>query len=104
HPESKPWRHKGTAGVEPEDARRPFNRAVRRKIKGGIGMMKIGMVPENPPPNYTLNIAINSIVAAAKTAHDLESARRKATRDKPAGNGRGEDSDVQAWGVRQRDR
>jgi hypothetical protein len=44
-------------------------------------MTKTIVVPGNPPPDYTLNIAINSIVAAAKTAHDLESARRKATRD-----------------------
>ena len=67
-------------------------------------MMKTGVVPGNAPPNYTLKIAINSIVASAKTAHELESACRKATRDKPAGNGRGKDSDVEAWGVRQRDR
>jgi hypothetical protein len=32
--------------------------------------------------HQTLNTPINSIVAAAKTAYDLESARRKATRDK----------------------
>jgi hypothetical protein len=38
-------------------------------------------VPGNPSPNCKLNVAINSIVAAAKTANDLESARRKATRD-----------------------
>jgi hypothetical protein len=39
------------------------------------------VVPGNPSPNCKLNVAINSIVAAAKTANDLESARRKATRD-----------------------
>jgi len=61
------------------------------------------VVPGNPLPNYTSNIAINSIVAAAK-AHDLESARRKVTRDKPAGNGRGKDSDVEAGVVQQKDR
>jgi hypothetical protein len=45
-------------------------------------MTKTIMVPENPPAHQTLNPPTNSIVAAAKTAHDLESARRKATRDK----------------------
>ena len=45
-------------------------------------MMKTGVVPGNPPRNYTLKIAINSIVAAAKTAHDLESARRKVAKNK----------------------
>jgi hypothetical protein len=54
-------------------------------IKGGIGMTKTIVVPEIPLLDYTLNIPINSIVAAAKTAHDLESARRKAARDKASG-------------------
>jgi hypothetical protein len=44
-------------------------------------MTKTIMVHGNPPAHQTLNIPMNSIVAAAKTAHDLESARRKATRD-----------------------
>jgi hypothetical protein len=44
-------------------------------------MTKTNMVPENPPAHQTLSAPTNSIVAAAKTAHDLESARRKATRD-----------------------
>jgi hypothetical protein len=47
-------------------------------------MTKTIMVPGNPPApaHQTLNTPINSIVAAAKTAHELESARRKATRDR----------------------
>ena len=45
-------------------------------------LTKTIMVPGNPPAHQTLNSPINSIVAAAKTAHELESARRKATRDK----------------------
>src|ERR1700731_4796895 len=45
-------------------------------------LTKTIMGPGNPPPHQTLNSPINSIVAAAKTAHELESARRKATRDK----------------------
>ena len=45
-------------------------------------LKKTIMVPGNPPTHQTLNSPINSIVAAAKTAHELESARRKATRDK----------------------
>ena len=48
-------------------------------------MTKTIVVPEIPLLDYTLNIPINSIVAAAKTAHDLESARRKAARDKASG-------------------
>jgi len=39
-------------------------------------------IPGNPPFHQTLKSAINSIVAAAKTARDLESAFRKATRNK----------------------
>ena len=45
-------------------------------------MTKTGTLPENPPFHQTLKSALNSIVAAAKTAHDLESAYRKATRNK----------------------
>jgi hypothetical protein len=45
-------------------------------------MMKPNRIPGNPPIDQTLKSAINSIVAAAKTAHDLESAFRKATRNK----------------------
>ena len=45
-------------------------------------MTKTIMVLGNPPAHQTLNTPINSIVAAAKTAYDLESVRRKATRDK----------------------
>jgi hypothetical protein len=45
-------------------------------------MKKTVMVPVNLPAHQTLSTPINSIVAAAKTAHDLESARRKALRDK----------------------
>jgi hypothetical protein len=56
--------------------------AVQREIEGAISMTKTIMVPGNPPAHQTLNTPINSIVAAAKTAHELESARRKATRDK----------------------
>jgi hypothetical protein len=53
--------------------------AVQREIEGAISMTKTIMVPGNPPAHQTLNTPINSIVAAAKTAHELESARRKAT-------------------------
>src|ERR1700719_1171260 len=53
--------------------------AAQREIKGAISMTNTIMVPENPPAHQTLNTPINSIVAAAKTAFDLESARRKAT-------------------------
>jgi hypothetical protein len=56
--------------------------AMQREIEGAIIMTKTIMVPGNPPAHQTLNTPINSIVAAAKTAHELESARRKATRDK----------------------
>src|ERR1700731_5449881 len=56
--------------------------AMQREIEGAISMTKTIMVPGNPPVHQTLNTPINSIVAAAKTAHELESARRKATRDK----------------------
>jgi hypothetical protein len=49
---------------------------------GSEELTKAIMVPGNPPAHQTLNSPINSIVAAAKTAHELESARRKATRDK----------------------
>jgi hypothetical protein len=52
------------------------------KSREAISMTKTIMVPGNPPAHQTLNTPINSIVAAAKTAYDLESARRKATRDK----------------------
>ena len=45
----------------------------------GKELTKTIMVPGNPPAH---NSPINSIVAAAKTSHELESARRKATRDK----------------------
>jgi hypothetical protein len=45
-------------------------------------LTKTIMVPGNPPAHLTLISPINSIVAAAKTAHELESAHRKATRDK----------------------
>src|SRR3977135_1148169 len=55
--------------------------AMQREIEGAISMTKTIMVPGNPPAHQTLNTPINSIVAAAKTAHELESARRKATRD-----------------------
>jgi hypothetical protein len=51
------------------------------KSREAISMTKT-MVPGNPPAHQTLNTPINSIVAAAKTAYDLESARGKATRDK----------------------
>ena len=44
-------------------------------------MRKSIIAPGNPRLHQTLNTPMNSIVAAAKTAHDLESARRKATRD-----------------------
>jgi hypothetical protein len=43
-------------------------------------------VAGNPPVPQTLKSGINSIVAAAKTAQDLEYARRKATRNKAATN------------------
>ena len=56
--------------------------AMQREIEGAIIMTKTIMVPGNPPVHQTLNTPINSIVAAAKTAHELESARRKAKRDK----------------------
>jgi hypothetical protein len=39
-------------------------------------------IPGNPPVHQTLKSAINSIVAAVKTAQDLEYARRKAKRNK----------------------
>ena len=39
-------------------------------------LTKTIMVPGNPPAHQTLNSPINSIVAAAKTAHELESARK----------------------------
>jgi hypothetical protein len=55
---------------------------MQREIEGAISMTKTIMVLGNPPAHQTLNTPINSIVAAAKTAHELESARRKATRDK----------------------
>ena len=45
----------------------------------GKELTKTIMVPGNPPAH---NSSINSIVAAAKTSHELESAPRKATRDK----------------------
>jgi hypothetical protein len=45
-------------------------------------MAKTIRLPGNPPVHQALNAAINSIVAAAKTAHDLESARRKVTKNK----------------------
>ena len=86
--------------LEPDSARVELCSAKSR----GISMTNTVRVPGNPPVPQTLNSAINSIVAAAKTAHDLESARRKVTRDKPAGNGRGKDSDVEAGVVQQRDR
>jgi hypothetical protein len=56
--------------------------AMQREIEGAISMTKTIMVPGNPPAHQTLNTPINSIVAAAITAHELESARRKTTRDK----------------------
>ena len=37
-------------------------------------LTKTIMVPGNPPAHQTLNSPINSIVAAAKTAHELECA------------------------------
>ncbi len=40
----------------------------------------------NPPVPQTLKSGINSIVAAAKTAQDLEYARRQATRNKATRN------------------
>jgi hypothetical protein len=49
-------------------------------------MTKAIVVPGNPPAHQTLSAPINSIVAAAKTAVDLESARRKATKDKDQPN------------------
>ena len=48
----------------------------------GISMTNIVRVPGNPPAPQTLKSAINSIVAAAKTARELDSAGRKATRNK----------------------
>ena len=48
----------------------------------GKELTKTIMVPGNPPAHQTLNSPINSIVAAAKTAFDLDSARRRATRAK----------------------
>jgi hypothetical protein len=54
----------------------------RIPVKGAISMTKTIVVPGNPPAHQTLSAPINSIVAAAKTAVDLESARRKATKDK----------------------
>jgi hypothetical protein len=64
----------------------PSNYTLNRAINSFV------VVPGNSP-SYTLNRAINSIVAAAKTANDLESARRTQQRTqqgtKPAG---GEDS------------
>ena len=56
--------------------------AMQREIEGAISMTKTITLPGNPPAHQTLNTPINSIVAGAKTAHELESARRKATRDK----------------------
>jgi hypothetical protein len=44
-------------------------------------MTKSIIAPGIPRLHQTLNTPVNSIVAAAKTAHDLESARGKATRD-----------------------
>ena len=44
-------------------------------------MTKNIIAPGNPRIQQTLNTRMNSIVAAAKTAHDLKSARMKATRD-----------------------
>jgi hypothetical protein len=38
--------------------------------------------PGHPPVHQTLKSAVNSIVAAAKTAQDLEYARRRAKRNK----------------------
>jgi hypothetical protein len=52
------------------------------KSREAITMTKTIIMPGNSPAHQTLNTPINSIVAAAKTAYDLESARRKATRDK----------------------
>jgi hypothetical protein len=45
-------------------------------------MTKTIRLPGNPSFDQTLKSAKNSIVAAAKTAHDLESAFRKATKNK----------------------
>ena len=44
-------------------------------------MRKRIIAPGNPRPHQTLETPMNSIVAAAKTARDLESAPRNATRD-----------------------
>ena len=64
--------------LEPDLARVELCSAKSR----GISMTNTVRVPGNPPVPQTLNSAINSIVAAAKTAHDLESARRKVTKNK----------------------
>ena len=45
---------------------------MQREIKGGYQHDEAIMVPGNPPAHQTLNTPINSIVAAAKTAYDLE--------------------------------
>jgi hypothetical protein len=50
-------------------------------MKGGMSMTETVRIPGNPPVHQTLKSAINSIVAAVKTAQDLEYARRKAKRN-----------------------
>ena len=52
------------------------------EMRGGMSMTKAIRTPGDPPFQQTLKSSINSIVAAAKTARDLESAFRKATRNK----------------------
>jgi hypothetical protein len=54
-------------------------------------MTKTIVVHRNPSARQMLKTPINSIIAAAKTAHDLESACRKATRDKPTSEVAGHD-------------
>ena len=46
-------------------------------------MTKSIFAPGNPRIHQTLNRPMNSIVAAAKTAHDLESARRGKRQEAP---------------------
>jgi hypothetical protein len=79
--------------IRPE-GRKPYG----AKSKGGISMTKTIMVHRNPSAPQTLKTPINSIIAAVKTAHDLESARRKATRDKASGPWPRQGY-VEAWGA-----
>jgi hypothetical protein len=63
------------------------SRAAQRYQQGPISMTKSIIVPGNSRLHQTLNTPMNSIVAAVKTAHDLESAHMKATRDSGVDNG-----------------